>query len=308
MSEQTHRDEAQEAPEVYVVKKGLRGWRFDRRSFISAASAAAASAAAMAATGCDTPAAPQIANTPPPPTNTVAPVAADTAVPPTDTATLAPTNTAAPTETWTPTPTETQTATATDTRRPTETSTPTLTHTPEPPKAGFVADVTIPDNTTMAPGTKFTKTWRVKNVGTVNWGEGTVLVFVDGDRMGGASPVPVHNAKPTEQGDISVDMVAPDKTGEYKAKWQLKTGSGAVLLTVWIVIFVASTASIQPGKEGVKIQIKVGNETRTFTLPCGSPLPAGAVCTCNCVTAPPACGCVGHCTCNKQGGHYWHPC
>lgn len=32
--------------------------------------------------------------------------------------------------------------------------------------ASFVADVTIPDNTNVAGGTTFTKTWRVSNTGT----------------------------------------------------------------------------------------------------------------------------------------------
>lgn len=83
----------------------------------------------------------------------------------------------------------------------------------------------------------------------------------------------------------------------------------------------------------------------TYTLPCGSPIPAGAVCTCNCVpgtyvgsvpictcdtvpvctcntvavcscnTVPTCtclgvCSCVGVCTCQSVGGgggHYWYP-
>jgi len=36
--------------------------------------------------------------------------------------------------------------------------------------------------------------------------------------------------------------------------------------------------------------------TYTYTLPCGSPIPAGAVCTCNCIPGaynpPPSCSCV----------------
>ena len=45
-------------------------------------------------------------------------------------------------------------------------------------------------------------------------------------------------------------------------------------------------------------------ETVTYTLPCGSPLPAGAVCTCNCVSGS-GCSCVGHSS--GGGSHYWHP-
>ena len=35
--------------------------------------------------------------------------------------------------------------------------------------AQFVADVTVPDGTTYAPGAAFTKTWRLKNIGTCTW-------------------------------------------------------------------------------------------------------------------------------------------
>jgi len=48
------------------------------------------------------------------------------------------------------------------------------------------------------------------------------------------------------------------------------------------------------------ITYKVG--TTEYTLPCGAPIPPGAVCTCNCVAGKaPVCSCVGH------SSHYWHP-
>lgn len=71
--------------------------------------------------------------------------------------------------------------------------------------------------------------------------------------------------------------------------------------------------TVEPGKTG--INYTVGG--KTYTLPCGSPIPAGAVCVCNCITVPaaPVCGCHGHnpgscscdqvCTCNTI--HYWYP-
>jgi hypothetical protein len=42
----------------------------------------------------------------------------------------------------------------------------------------------------------------------------------------------------------------------------------------------------------------------TYTLPCGSPIPAGAVCTCNCVPGT-GCPCVNYSS--GGGGHYWYP-
>jgi WD40 repeat protein len=40
----------------------------------------------------------------------------------------------------------------------------------------------------------------------------------------------------------------------------------------------------------------------SYAVPCGTPLPAGAVCTCNCV---PGCSCVSYSS--GGGGHYWYP-
>jgi hypothetical protein len=68
--------------------------------------------------------------------------------------------------------------------------------------------------------------------------------------------------------------------------------------------------TVPPGTEGAQYDI----EGQTFNLPCGSPLPAGAVCTCDCVTtpSPPLCGCVGDTGCGCVGdtgvsSHYWYP-
>jgi WD40 repeat protein len=66
-------------------------------------------------------------------------------------------------------------------------------------------------------------------------------------------------------------------------------------------------------------------ETVTYTLPCGAPIPDGAVCVCNCV-AGSDCACVGYvscscdgysaCSCDTncgcvgnvvEGSHYWYP-
>jgi hypothetical protein len=51
-----------------------------------------------------------------------------------------------------------------------------------------------------------------------------------------------------------------------------------------------------------------------YYLPCGSAIPTGAVCTCNCVEVPAApcscdtvCTCDGHCTCDVVHNHYWYP-
>lgn len=81
--------------------------------------------------------------------------------------------------------------------------------------------------------------------------------------------------------------------------------------------------AMQTDEKGVKITTTdpISGESVTYVRPCGSPIPAGAVCTCNCVagTVRPPCGCVGDtcgcvgntCSCQSNrsvpGSHYWHP-
>ena len=51
-------------------------------------------------------------------------------------------------------------------------------------RAQFVADVTVPDGTRYDPGATFTKTWRLKNIGTCTWTTSYTLVFDSGDADG----------------------------------------------------------------------------------------------------------------------------
>ncbi|MCJ7549443.1 MAG: NBR1-Ig-like domain-containing protein, partial [Anaerolineae bacterium] len=91
-------------------------------------------------------------------------------------------------------------------------------------KAGFVADVNVPDNTQLEKGESFTKTWRMRNVGTADWPEDTVLVFAGDTQLGDVVEVEVGAVTGGETVDISVELVAPDEDGTYKSTWVLRTG------------------------------------------------------------------------------------
>jgi len=74
-----------------------------------------------------------------------------------------------------------------------------------------------------------------------------------------------------------------------------------------------------PLVQGVKYSVESNGQIVEYTLPCGAAIPAGAVCTCNCVGGSScscegysSCACVGYaapCSCNNfsGGSHYWHP-
>ncbi|HQV95607.1 MAG TPA: NBR1-Ig-like domain-containing protein, partial [Anaerolineales bacterium] len=98
------------------------------------------------------------------------------------------------------------------TSTPTKTPAP-VTQTVQPSscdKVQFVSDITVPDGTTFAPGQTFTKTWRLKNVGSCAWATSYQMVFFSGEQMG--APTAAAFSRAVEVGqtiDISVPMIAP---------------------------------------------------------------------------------------------------
>ena len=117
---------------------------------------------------------------------------------------------------------------------PTSTSTPGPVTVTVPPsacdKVQFIADVNIPDGTTMQPGAQFTKTWRLKNIGTCAWSKDTYqLVFFSGEKMSGPSSANFpKNVAVGETVDISVNLTAPSAAGSYRGYWMFKNASGAL--------------------------------------------------------------------------------
>lgn len=95
--------------------------------------------------------------------------------------------------------------------------------------AAFVADITVPDGTSFAPGTAFTKIWRLKNIGTCTWTTSYALVFVSGSLMGAPTVVYLPSSvAPNGTIDISANMTAPSVNGHYIGYWQLRNASGVL--------------------------------------------------------------------------------
>lgn len=116
--------------------------------------------------------------------------------------------------------------------------------------AQFVADVTVPDGTSFAPGTVFKKTWRLKNIGTCTWTTSYALVFDSGEKFGAPTAVnfPI-NVAPGQTVDLSLDMTAPSSAGHYYSYWKLRNASGVIFgigstanKAFWAEINVTSTS------------------------------------------------------------------
>lgn len=87
-------------------------------------------------------------------------------------------------------------------------------------------DVNYPDNSKVAPGEDFTKTWKIKNIGSCSWGEGYKLVFSYGEKMSGEA-VPLTAAiAPGQEVEVSVSFTAPDLAGTYFSSWTMQNDQG----------------------------------------------------------------------------------
>lgn len=163
-------------------------------------------------------------------------------------ATVAPTQTLAPTDLSAPTSAPSATAaatatatavpptataippTATPTAIPTATQVPTATAIPLPCNdAAFIEDVSVRDGTVLAPGTSFTKTWRVRNTGRCAWDTSYDLVFYDGSLLNAPGVVQLAQVVyPGQNVDLTVEMFAPQTEGSYRSYWLLRDGAGTL--------------------------------------------------------------------------------
>lgn len=133
-------------------------------------------------------------------------------------------------------------------------------------RAQFITDVTVPDGMRFSPGATFTKTWRLRNIGTCTWTTSYTMVFDSGTQMGTTTSVPFHkNVPPGESIDLSVDMTAPNTAGRYIGYWKFKNASG-VLFGIgvnanrpwWVEINVTGTA---PGNVVYDFTANAGSAT-----------------------------------------------
>jgi hypothetical protein len=119
-------------------------------------------------------------------------------------------------------------------------------------KAAFVADATVPDGTIFSPSAAFTKTWRLKNVGTCTWTTAYKLVYYSGDAMSAPTAVNLPwGATWGQTVDVSVNMVAPNAIGKYRGYWILVNAAGqffgigsAATDPIWVEINVAGESPI----------------------------------------------------------------
>jgi len=119
--------------------------------------------------------------------------------------------------------------------------------------ASFITDVTIPDDTVMKGGEKFTKTWRLKNIGSCAWNSEYSIVFSNGDNLDGPTEQILGTSVGISQTvDISVDLTAPSDPGNYVGYYKLRSNDGIVFglgkdqdKPFWVAISVDKKSTVE---------------------------------------------------------------
>ncbi|MBN2086021.1 MAG: hypothetical protein JW748_12450 [Anaerolineales bacterium] len=159
---------------------------------------------------------------------------------------------------------------------------PSVTPTPLPCNwAQFIADVTIPDDWETSPSDHFTKTWRLKNIGSCTWTSGYSLVFDHGDQMGAPAVQQLTTGTVAPGGtiDVSVDLLSPNVAGTYQGFFKLRASDSAMFgigtdanTAFWVKIVVK--AVLAPPVAAPATQQK----SKTVSTPAGGTMSATAVC------------------------------
>ncbi len=114
--------------------------------------------------------------------------------------------------------------------------------------AKWLADVTIPDYSLVAPSSNFVKTWNIQNTGTTTWTQDYKLIYLEG-LQGTNNTVTINLTKevaPGESVDVSVPFTAPATNGTYSSAWKMYTASGYVFGEVLFMYINVGTSTLTP--------------------------------------------------------------
>ncbi len=181
------------------------------------------------------------------------------------TQTALPAPTLTPISNWTPEPTIDRTRGAIQT--------PTSAAACNQAAAGHPFDITIPDDTLLAPGENFSKTWRLENAGSCTWSRAYTIVFFSGNSLSAyQSHALADEVAPGQAIDVTVDMVAPSKVGSYQSNWMISDPEGRLFgigpngdAPFWVRIEVSdevtSTPTITPTTTVTPVAYQEGSVT-----------------------------------------------
>ncbi len=149
-------------------------------------------------------------------------------------------------------------------------------------RAAFVADVSVPDGTVLAPGQVVDKVWRVSNTGTCTWSKAYHWRFGQGDQLSDLTSIPL--AQPVAPGSdalVTVTLTAPINAGHYRGQWQLADPGGKtfpealyydvqVASTPTILYFRTNRSIVRPGEQVILSWDVINSFSGVFLRTAGS--------------------------------------
>jgi hypothetical protein len=90
----------------------------------------------------------------------------------------------------------------------------------------FKDDLTIPDNSIVAPGSTLDKQWLVQNSGSCNWDSHYHLRLIYGNGLGASPEQALFPARAGLTALIRIIFNAPAEPGEYFSEWQAFNDQG----------------------------------------------------------------------------------
>lgn len=146
--------------------------------------------------------------------------------------------------------------------------------------ARFVADVNIPDYSTIEAGTSFTKTWRLLNSTPMTWTAGYKLIFESGDQMGAPTSLPLNIVVyPDDVVDVSIPFTAPTTPGEYRSNWMFQNAKGEKFgvgpkgdLPIYLIIIVVdsnggTSSGLTGGASIINATVSIDNPNYSGSCP-----------------------------------------
>lgn len=113
----------------------------------------------------------------------------------------------------------------------------------ELPLMKFMCDITIGEGESVAPNTKFIKTWRIKNIGVKRWPYGCQLRLVNSNMTNQRTsisfepPVSVSSLNPNEESDISIELTSPEQCGIYQSQYRVFTPNSTPFGDpIWLIL------------------------------------------------------------------------
>lgn len=90
----------------------------------------------------------------------------------------------------------------------------------------WLEDLTIPDGSTVPPGTELDKRWKVQNNGTCNWDKDYRIRLIGGPGLGAPEEQALYPARSGAEALIRIVFTAPQEPGAYRSAWQAYTPDG----------------------------------------------------------------------------------